>query len=194
MRSVGRDAHGHGVDQDVAVVGGVEVGLAADRRDAHAVAVAADARDHARHQVPRLGMLGIAEAQRVEVGDRPRAHGEDVAQDAADAGRRALVGLDVGGVVVALHLEDGGLAVADVDHAGILARALDDPRRLGRQLLQPDLRGLVGAVLAPHGREDAELHHGGLAAHDLQQPLVFVRREAVLGDDLRRDRRARWEV
>ena len=75
-------------------------------------------------------MRGIAEAQRIEVGDRPRAHGEDVAQDAADAGRRALVGLDVGGVVVALHLEDGGLAVADVDDAGILARALDHPRRL----------------------------------------------------------------
>jgi hypothetical protein len=37
---------------------------------------------------------------------------------------------------VALHLEDRGLAVADVDDAGILARALDDPRRLGRQLLQ----------------------------------------------------------
>ena len=38
---------------------------------------------------------------------------------------------------MALHLEDGGLAVADVDHAGVLARALDHPRRLGRQLLQP---------------------------------------------------------
>ena len=54
----------------------------------------------------RLGVVGIAEAQGVEVGDRPRAHGEDVAHDAADAGRRALVGLDVGRVVVALHLED----------------------------------------------------------------------------------------
>jgi hypothetical protein len=56
----------------------------------------------------------------------PRAHGEDVAQDAADAGRRALIGLDVARVVVALHLEDGGLAVADVDDAGVLARAADD--------------------------------------------------------------------
>ena len=87
-------------------------------------------------------MVGPAEAQRVQVGDRPRAHGEDVAQDSADAGRRALVGLDVAGVVVALHLEDGGLAVADVDDAGILARAADHPRRLGRQLLQVDARAL----------------------------------------------------
>ena len=31
------------------------------------------------------------------------------------------------GMVVALHLEDDRVAVADVDHAGILARALDAP-------------------------------------------------------------------
>jgi hypothetical protein len=56
--------------------------------------------------VPGLGMIGLAEAQRVHGRDGPCAHGEDIAQDAADAGRRALVGLDVGGVVVAFHLED----------------------------------------------------------------------------------------
>ena len=78
----------------------------------------------------------IAERQRVEAGDRPRAHGEDVAQNAADAGRRALIGLDIARVVVALHLEDAGEPVADVDDAGVLARSLDDPRRLGRQLFQ----------------------------------------------------------
>ena len=68
-------------------------------------------------QTPGLGMVGRAEAQEVERGDRPRAHGEDVAQNAADPGRRALIGLDEGGVVVALHLEDADVAVADVDHA-----------------------------------------------------------------------------
>ena len=72
----GRDADGHGVDQDVAVVGGMEVDLAAHRRDADAVAVTADAGHHARHQMPRLGVLRRAEAQRVEVRDRPRPHGE----------------------------------------------------------------------------------------------------------------------
>ena len=133
------EAHGHGVDQDVAVVGRVEVGLAADGRHADAIAVAADAGDHARDQMPGLRMVRAAEAQRVQIGDRPRAHGEDVAQDAADAGRRALIGLDEGGVVVALHLEDRGLAVADVDDAGILARAADHARARGRQRLQPVL-------------------------------------------------------
>ena len=97
---------------------------------------------------------------------RPRAHREDVAQDAADAGRRPLIGLDEGGVVVALHLEHGDQAVADVDHAGVLARPLHHPGRLGRELAQVDLRGLVGAVLAPHHREDAELDQVRLAAQD----------------------------
>ena len=86
-------------------------------------------------------MRGIAEAQRVEVGDRPRAHREHVAHDAADARRRALVGLDVGRVVVALHLEDGAVAVAEVDDARVLARALDH------------LWPVVGSVLS-HTRED----------------------------------------
>jgi hypothetical protein len=58
------------------------------------------------HQLAGLGVIHLAEAQRVHRRDGPRAHGEDVAQDAAHAGGRALVGLDVGGVVVALHLED----------------------------------------------------------------------------------------
>ena len=73
-------------------------------------------------------MVGRAEAQRIQVGDGPRAHREDVAHDAADAGRRALERLDVGGVVVALHLEDDGIAVAEVDDAGVLARPLDHLR------------------------------------------------------------------
>ena len=49
-----RDADGHRVDEDVAVIGRVEIDLAADGRDADAIAVAADAGDHAGDQVPRL--------------------------------------------------------------------------------------------------------------------------------------------
>ena len=131
-----------------------------------------------------FGCLGSPKRQRVEAGDRPRAHGEDVAQDAADPGRRALIGLDVARVVVALHLEHDGEPVADVDHAGILARALDHPRRLGRQAAQMHLGGLVRAVLVPHRREDAELGDGRLAADQLENALVFVGLEAVLGDQL----------
>ena len=168
MRSRVGHADAHGVDQDVAVVGGVEGALAAHGRHADAVAVAADAGDHARDEVPGLGVAGLAEAERVKDGDRPGAHGEDVAQDAAHARRRALVGLDEGRVVVALHLEDGDLAVADVDHARVLARAVHDPGGLGREFGEVDLRGLVGAVLAPHDREDAELDEVRRAAENLR--------------------------
>ena len=179
-----RDAHRHGVDQDVAIVGRIEIGLAADRRHADRIAVAADARHHAGHQMPCLRMAGIAEAQRVHVGDGPGTHGEHVAQDAADTGRSALIGFDEGGVVVALDLEDRRLPVADIDHAGILARPLDNARPLGRQRLQPDSRGFVGAMLAPHHREDAKLGDARFAAHDLQDAVIFLGRQPVFGDDL----------
>ena len=48
----------HGVDQDVAVVARVEIGLAADGRHAHAIAVVADARHDAGDEMPRLGVVG----------------------------------------------------------------------------------------------------------------------------------------
>ena len=177
-----RHAHGHRVDQDVAVVSRVEGAFAGHRRNADAVAVAADTGDDAGHQMAHLRVLGAAETQRVEVGDRPGAHGEDVAQDAADAGRGALVGLDVGRVVVAFHLEDDGLPIADVDDAGVLAGTADHPGRLGGQLAQPLLRRLVGAVLAPHHREDAEFGDVGLAAEHVEDLSILVSRQAVLRD------------
>ena len=57
----------HRVDQDVAVIAAVEVGLAADGRHAERVAVAADAGHHARDQMTGLGMFGRAKAQRIFV-------------------------------------------------------------------------------------------------------------------------------
>ena len=179
--------HRHGVDQIVAVVARVKTHLPADRRHAKGVSVTADARHHARHQMARFRMLGIAEAQRIETRDRPRAHGEHVAQDAADAGGGALIGLDVARVVVALHLEHDGQAIADVDHAGVLARPLDHPRRLGRQPAQMHFRGFVRAVLVPHRREDAELGEARLAPDQVEDALVLVRLEAVLGDQFGSD-------
>src|SRR6202000_2080847 len=122
------------VDEDVAVIAGVEAHLAAHRRHAERIAIAADAGDDAADQMSRLRMLPRAKGKRIEAGDRARAHREDVAQDAADAGGRALIGLDIARVVVALHLEDRRLAIADIDHAGILAGAADDLRAGGRQL------------------------------------------------------------
>ena len=125
-------ADGHHVDQRVALVGGVEHELAAHRGHADAVAVAADAAHDAVDEVARPRVRRIAEAQRVEHRDRARAHREDVAQDPADAGRGALVRLHRGRVVVALDLERDRQAVADRDHARLLADAGDDVLALGR--------------------------------------------------------------
>ena len=136
-----------------------------------------------------FGMVWRAETQGVQGGDRAGAHGEDIAQDAADARRRSLIGLDEGGVVVALHLEDDGVAVAEIDDAGVFAGALDDARPGGGQRLQPFLRGFVGTVLVPHGGENAKLGDGRLAADEFEDAAIFVGLEPVLGDKLGRDRR-----
>ena len=65
--------------------GSANAHLAADRRHADAVAVAADAGDHAGEQ-PAVPLVGErAEPERIQQRDRPRAHRDDVAHDAADA-------------------------------------------------------------------------------------------------------------
>ena len=96
-----------------------------------------------------------------------RAEREDVAQDSADTGGRSLERLDRRGVVVALDLERDREPVADVDHAGVLARAEDHAIALGRKRPQQLLRVLVGAVLGPQQREDGELELVRVATEQL---------------------------
>src|SRR2546423_1326382 len=81
--------------------------------------------------------------------------------------------------------------VGDVDHAGVLARPLDHPRRLGGQRAQVDFGGLVGAMLIPHGRKDAELGKTWRAANQLEDTLVFVRPQPVGSDQVGGDLRDR---
>ncbi len=158
-RSARQDADAHRVDEAVLLVARLEDDLAADVGDAHAVAVARRCRAPRRRAgAGRARSSSVAEAQRVEDRDRPRAHREDVAQDAADAGGGALEGLDRGRVVVALDLEGEREAVADVDHAGVLARALQHARAPSVGRRRRSRRGvLVAAVLGPEQREDREL-------------------------------------
>src|SRR4029453_4510 len=120
---------------------------AADRRAAEAVAVPADARHDAVHELARLGIVELAEPERIENRDRARAHREDVTEDSADARGRALERLDERRMIVALDLEDHGPAVADVDRAGVLAGPLQHVRAALRQAGEKDARVLVGAVL-----------------------------------------------
>ena len=165
-------ADAQGVDERVALVAVVEDDLAADVGQAEAVAVAADAGDDPRQHAQRVGMVQVAEAERVHDRDRPGTHRHDVADDAADAGRGALVGLDVRRVVVGLDLEGHRPAVADVDDAGVLADA--DEQLLAHLVggvLAPerevDLARLVGAVLGPHDGVHGQLGRRRAAAEDL---------------------------
>ena len=144
--------HAHRVDEAVRGVRRVEDGLAADRRHADAVAVVADPGDGLLEVEVRL-----AEPEPVEERDRPRSHRDHVAQDPADAGRRALERLDGGRMVVRLDLERDRRAVAEIEHAGVLTRPLQNALAGRRQ--PPEERGgvLVAAVLRPEEREDREL-------------------------------------
>src|ERR1700690_4436655 len=132
-------------------------------------------------------MRRLAEAQRVHHCDRPRAHREDVAHDTADARRRALIGLYEARMVVRFHLEDAGIAVSDVYHAGILARSLQHPRRFGWQLAQMDSCRLVGAMLTPHHAEDAEFDKARLAVQQALDAAILLLGQSVFGDQYRRD-------
>jgi hypothetical protein len=97
-------------------------------------------------------------------------------------------------MVVALHLEHDGLAVADIDHAGILARPLDHPRRFRRQAAQMQPRGFVRAMLVPHGRENPELGEARHPADQLENALIFVRLDAMAGDEFGGDLRLAHEA
>ena len=136
------------------------------------VAVRADAGDGAVERVIRR-----AEAQPVEERDRPRAHRDDVAQDAADARRRALERLDGRRMVVRLDLERDRLALAEVDHARVLARPLKHALARRRQPLQQRRRVLVAAVLRPEQREDRELEVVRLASEKTPDPLELPVRQ-----------------
>ena len=178
------DADSHRVDQNVAIICAVEIGFPADGRHPDAVAIAADARNHAFDQRFHLRVIRPPKPQRIHVCHRPRAHGEDIAQNAANARRRALIGFDVAGVVVRFHFEDRGLAIADVDHAGVFARTADHPGGFGGKLLEVEAARFIAAMLRPHHREYAELDHIRLTPQRVQHAGIFFFRQPVGCDDI----------
>ncbi len=161
------DPEAQHVDQGILRVGRVEGELAADRRHPDRVPVAGDPRHYSFDQPPLARLDRIAEEERVHDRDRPRTHGEDVAEDATHAGGGSLVGLDRRRVVVALDADGDRDPVTGVDHPRVLAGADQHPRSLGRQAAEVDPRRLVGAVLAPHDREEGELEMVGRAIEDV---------------------------
>ena len=82
---------------------------------------------------------------------------------------------------MALDLEDGGQPVTDIDSAGILAGPLNDLRSLGWQGLQPFLRGFIGTMLRPHGRENSELAQIRRTSKPCQDEVPFLTRQPHRG-------------
>src|SRR4029077_18603345 len=134
-------------------------------------------------------MAWVAERQRIEEGDRPRAHREHVAQNTADAGRSTLIWLDIARGVVALPFEHDGEPIADIDDAGVFARSLDHPRRLGWQRAQMNFRRFIRAMFVPHRRENTELGEAWCPAEKFDDALVFRWREPMLGNQFGGDGR-----
>src|SRR5205085_9781008 len=127
-----------------------------------------------------------AEAQRVHDGNWPRPHGENVAQNAANAGGGAVKWLNERGMVMRFDLEGARPAIPDIDNGRIFAGSLQNDLAPGRQALEVDARGFIGAMFAPHHAEDAKLGARWFAsAQQLFDLFEFVRSKAVLPDHLR---------
>ena len=126
------------------------------------------------------------ETQRIHHRERPRAHGKDVAQDAPHPGSGALKRLNKRGVIMGLDFEGAGPAVTDVDNARILSRPLHHSFAVGRQPLEMDAGGLVGAVFAPHDAVDAQLSQPGRPPQGGDDALILFGCDAVLGQKFRR--------
>jgi hypothetical protein len=81
-------------------------------------------------------------------------------------------------VVVRLDLERDRLALAEVDHAGVLAGPLQDALAGGREPLQQPGGMLVPAVLRPEQGEDRQLEVVRLALEQLDDARVLGTGEA----------------
>ncbi len=179
-----REPDRHGVDENVAVIARIEFRRAAHGRHAETIAVTADAGDDAGDEMACFWMGRLTESQEIETGDRARAHGENIAQNAADACRCALEGFDERRVIVAFHLENARVAVANIDDASILSRTANHPGGFCRELPQMDAGRFVGTVLVPHGRENPELREAWRSADQPENALVFLWLE-TMGDGKR---------
>jgi hypothetical protein len=81
-------------------------------------------------------------------------------------------------VVVALDLEGDRLALAKIDDAGVLTRALQNSLAGRREAAQQQCRMLIGAMLGPQEREDGELEVVGLPTEQVADTLELPVGEA----------------
>src|SRR5580704_3609256 len=88
-------------------------------------------------------------------------------------------------MIVRFDFERRNEAVADVHDAGVFPRTLHHKFATRRKPLQLHLARFVGAVLAPHHAEDAQLRDVRIAPEDLLNARVFFGRYPVLCSNFR---------
>ncbi len=116
------------IDERIAVIAFVEDTFASDGRNAKAVAVMCDSRNHAFQDVTVavacFRIVQRPEADGIHHSNRPRTHGEDIPEYASDARRGSLERLDEARMIMRLDFEGDRNAIAYIDDPGILARSL----------------------------------------------------------------------
>ena len=96
--------------------------------------------------------------QRIEERDWTRAHCEDISNNAADSGGSAFIGLNRRRVIVRFDFEDGAVAGADDNRAGVFtASGCENLRTAAGKKPKQWLAVLIAAMLAPHGAKHAKL-------------------------------------
>ena len=102
------------IHQRILLVAVVKIDLAADSRNTEAVAVVANALDHAVNQPFGAVRAGIAKAKGIQLSNGAGTHGKNIAVDSAHSRRSTLVGLHSRWVVVRLNFKGTGQSVANV--------------------------------------------------------------------------------
>src|SRR4030095_16472860 len=120
------------------------------------------------------------EAKRVQAEFRARANSENVANNSPDAGRRTLKWLYGAGMIVALDLEGNRPAIADIDNTGVFFAGFHQNIGPGRgKFFQFFLRTFIGAMVAPHNGENAQLGEIWFATEDFFDARELLGRQAM---------------
>jgi hypothetical protein len=89
-------------------------------------------------------------------------------------------------VIVAFHFENHSLPVANINNTGILTGAANHLWPFGGQGAEPFFRGFIGAMLIPHGREDAHFRKARVPAYDFENAIVLVWAQPMGGNKVGR--------
>ena len=154
-------AKGHGIDQRIPGIGRVEGDFTTHGWHADAIAVMGDPGHNPFDQSDIGRILQRTEAQGVEQGDRTGPHREDVPKDPAHTRGSPLKRFHRRRVVVTLDLERKAMAITQIHHTGVFARAHQDPRTFRREAAEQRPGVAVAAVFGPHHTEHAQFRPVG---------------------------------